>query len=214
MYDSRGYLISRGDEIHSLFESHRPMNRVKSRTNLLFLKQVFDSHEIDFCLAYGTLLGAVREKNFIVGDTDIDLVLSFEDKFKVENCLKEFMENGFCLIRKTEQVWSLEKELDYIDLYFFKPRTVLDFVLNRSLCKLGCWCMQINNNYLTGFDEIVLFGQRFKTFKNHLKWVEHTYGADWKIPQNKKGNTRTLLAKLLLSKYGVKARCYFREWFF
>lgn len=211
MYDYRGYLCSRSKEIHSLFESHRPMNRIKSKANILFLKKVFDFHGIDFKLAYGTLLGAIREKNFIKGDTDIDLVLSFEDKFKVENCLKEFKEKGFCLIRKNDMVWSLEKELDYIDLYFFKSKTIIDFVLDRSLCQIGCWCMQINNNYLNGFDEVVLFGQRFKTFKNHLKWVEFTYGKDYLIPQKKKGNTRTFTSKLLMSKVGIKARCYFRE---
>jgi hypothetical protein len=41
--------------------------------SLLTVKSVFDKHGVPFFLAYGTLLGAYRDKNFLPEDDDIDL---------------------------------------------------------------------------------------------------------------------------------------------
>jgi hypothetical protein len=41
--------------------------------NLLVVKSVLDRHKVPFFLAYGTLLGAYRDKDFLPGDDDIDL---------------------------------------------------------------------------------------------------------------------------------------------
>jgi len=57
------------------------------------IKKIFDKHKIDFWLDFGTLLGAIRDKQIIPWDKDIDLgmwredlqkLLSFEDDFRKE----------------------------------------------------------------------------------------------------------------------------------
>lgn len=43
--------------------------------DLRLVKQVLDKHEVPFFLAYGTCLGAYRDKEFLPDDDDIDLVV-------------------------------------------------------------------------------------------------------------------------------------------
>ena len=50
---------------------------------LLFkTKELLDEAGIPFILAFGTLLGAIREKDFIKNDPDIDLIIDDEDHQK------------------------------------------------------------------------------------------------------------------------------------
>ena len=47
---------------------------------LLKMRDFLNNNNIDYWLSYGTLLGAIREKNFLVHDTkDIDIGLNQKD---------------------------------------------------------------------------------------------------------------------------------------
>lgn len=59
------------------------------------VKRVFDKHEIEFCLMYGTLLGAIREEDFICGDHDVDVVIFKKDLGKIDGALKELDSLGY-----------------------------------------------------------------------------------------------------------------------
>lgn len=49
------------------------MDNKKATEDLKLVKQVLDKHNVPFFLAYGTCLGAYRDKDFLPGDDDIDL---------------------------------------------------------------------------------------------------------------------------------------------
>ena len=46
------------------------------------VKQLLDSHGVFFWLVSGTLLGFIREGDFIEHDTDIDIAISLDDYYK------------------------------------------------------------------------------------------------------------------------------------
>ena len=46
---------------------------------LLYLKSICETHDLNYCLAYGTMLGAVRHKGFIPWDDDLDIAMPYKD---------------------------------------------------------------------------------------------------------------------------------------
>lgn len=82
-------------------------------------KGALDTLGIEFWLHGGTCLGAIREKNFILHDWDIDLGILQKDEHKLD--LKEFERKGFVLIsvhrdQKTNKglVISFRTRLDFL----------------------------------------------------------------------------------------------------
>lgn len=71
-------------------------------------------------LTYGTLLGAIREKDFIKGDLDVDVYVDDEDK--LFESLSKIEANGLHLIRvipRTVYTFRLNKSC-FIDIYIVK----------------------------------------------------------------------------------------------
>ena len=59
-----------------IFEGIKQIDKQIANENLKLLKEVCDKHHLTFLLYFGTLLGAVREHDFITHDEDIDLIMS------------------------------------------------------------------------------------------------------------------------------------------
>ena len=55
------------------------IDKEKAFENLSIFKEIADRNGFKFFLAYGTMLGAVREKDFIDHDEDIDLGADYQD---------------------------------------------------------------------------------------------------------------------------------------
>jgi len=74
------------------------------------IKKIFDKHNIDFWLDFGTLLGAVRDKQIIPWDKDIDLGMWREDLQKLLSYEEDFKKEGIELhINNTEISFRTDK---------------------------------------------------------------------------------------------------------
>ena len=54
---------------------HKPMDKEGATKDLLDIKRVLDSLGVKLFLGYGAVLGAIREKDWIDHDDDIDIVI-------------------------------------------------------------------------------------------------------------------------------------------
>ncbi len=155
----------------------KKINKEQSKQNLFDFKKVMDQHNLKFGLIYGTLLGAVREKDFITHDEDIDLFMLEEDRNSFLNALADLKAVGLDVVRYDGKMISLMKEEDYIDVYFFKKG---------FLCYRTCGKMILNKKFLSFVDQIDFLGKQFWTVKDPMHFLKNMYGKNWHIPiQNK-----------------------------
>ena len=61
------------------------------------LDEIANKNNLKYNLAYGTALGAIREKGFIEWDTDIDIMVSIDDYEKFCSILEREKKDDFCL---------------------------------------------------------------------------------------------------------------------
>lgn len=171
------------------------------KSELLYFKNLFNRKNIFFRLGYGTLLGAVREKGFIKGDSDVDLFFDSKDRDYFENLFPLFIKQGFVVDRKFKYFVCLKKEGMQFDFYFFGQRNLIDFVLDRVTCSYGIWCVYVDRFYWDESTSISFLGKRFLVFKDFERWLMHNYGSDWLIPQKKKGRAKTFWSSILCKIY-------------
>lgn len=79
------------DQTYNEFEQYQKIaNEV-----LLEFNRICVRNNISYCLAYGSLLGAVRDGGQIPWDYDIDVVISIKDREKLIDCLKQDLGEDF-----------------------------------------------------------------------------------------------------------------------
>ncbi len=158
----------------ALYPGIKPINKEISKENLFLFEELCNRFGIEYMLSYGTLLGAVREKDFISHDEDIDVVLKEDFRPKFLERLEDFRANGFELVRFDRRgLYSLMRKGEYIDLYFFRHYMEREW---------ECSGVLIGDEFMQTPDEIELFGHTFKTHSNHIGMLECEYGEKWSVP--------------------------------
>ena len=150
------------------------INREISKDNLLDLKKCFDKRNIKFGLIYGTLLGAIREENFIEHDEDTDIFMLQENKPMLLDVLFELRNIGFEVGRHTDELTSIIRNGEYIDIYSFKKK---------GINTRECDGYIIKNVFLENLEEYEFLGTMFNVPQDTEKLLVHLYGKDWKIPK-------------------------------
>ena len=98
------------------------IDKKTSTENLLILKKVFDENNLTFYLANGTLLGSVRDKDFIDGDTDTDICIFSEDIPLLEMFISELINNGLKTLRINSFMITFIRNNNYIDIDVIKRK--------------------------------------------------------------------------------------------
>ena len=155
-----------------LYHGRKKIDRLLARQNLLDIAPYLFKSSIRWGLIYGTLLGAIREKNFIEHDEDTDIFVLNEDRQKFINILHELKTENFKVARFSDSLISVIRNNEYIDFYFFRC----------GLMGRRSGGYYIPNKFFRYFSHIELFEHNFPTLAKPIQFLEYAYGINWKTP--------------------------------
>jgi hypothetical protein len=185
-----------------LDRKNRQLDRNVSRLNLLDFRQLLNHNQIPFGIIFGTLLGAVRDGDFISHDDDTDVFILNENREKFLALLFDFRKIGFEVAIYDKSLSSIIRNNEFIDIYFFRKN-----ILGNRVCNGD----SLSPKYLGAFDCIDFLGVPFNTPNNYISFLEKAYGKDWRIskkdaPAKVKGllNKIVVLAKRILPSKVIK----------
>lgn len=162
-----------------LFEGRKVIDKKIAAENLMIFNSILEKTNIKYGLFYGTLLGAIREKDFIEYDEDVDVFMLAEFKSDFFSLLFEFKENGLDVVRVRNHFISLMRNNEYIDVYFFYRRKRFLFrnvrVLNNNFI--------VKAEYLENTKIIEFLNIRIPIPENPEKVLKQLYGKTWQIPK-------------------------------
>jgi hypothetical protein len=194
--DINGESFTYMDEVGDPYKFN-PMTQEDAQDILKKASELLDECGIEYFLAYGTLLGAVREGNFIKGDEDADIVVT--DEKTLYESLPFLWGKGLFINRifKGElYTFHVEGRRGHLDMYILKP---IDKWPYKN------WCMSFCGHYVPKrFFEKIGKGKYFigdisySYPENPEKLLEWWYGKTWRIPQNKKAKTSVWIRRAWL----------------
>ncbi len=149
---------------------------------LSLVSSVFKAANINAFLLWGTLLGAIRDDDFISHDYDLDLGILWHDEEKLKSLIPKLYEMGFIICRyKNHSIYSFNyKGLDCDIDVFTKP------CFPYSFRYLRVYEQFIPKRFFTHFKEILFHDIQFYVPVLPEKFLCYAYGKDWKKPQKGK----------------------------
>lgn len=159
--------------------SHVGFDRQLARTALLALKEALDRRKVEFFLVAGTLLGLVRERDFLAHDKDIDIGLF--DTVSPEAVREALLESGEFDLKA-----DFAPEKRYFTAYF--RSMPIDFFRYASSGSSYVFGFNENEGGVTWkFERFPLtvrrfFGAEFKVPDPPQRYLEQAYG-DWRVPR-------------------------------
>ncbi len=165
-----------------------------SKNNLLDFKTIMDTYELSFGIIFGTLLGAIRENDFISHDEDTDVFILDEDRETFLMLLFKLREKGFEVARYESDLLSLIRDQEYIDIYFFR----------KCIFRRKCLNYSYPARWFAAFTKVNFLGTYFNSVKKHELFLKNVYGTNWKIPEkyfHAPANTMIIKIKSLLPKW-------------
>jgi len=158
------------------------MNKIIAHDNLMQFVNVFNSLSIKYVLIFGTLLGAIRQGDFIDHDSDTDVLCFREDYPKVGIAIQKLQELGFTV--------PLEN-LPMLDHYFIRNGEKIDinWILDNGHGEMmyADWIKWRKFHFELPLDHMNFRGIEVSIPRYSPQLLEQTYGSDWLIPKQKKG---------------------------
>ena len=133
-----------------------------------------------FFLQGGVLLGAVRNKNFIQWDWDVEISLFSDEFFKKKEIIKSsLLENGFKIFKENNQ-----KERIKIDVYKYQDYTTTGYTLfgwsmNKEKNKIFRGEINIPSKFMDNMEKITFFNEEFYCPGPVEEYLTFQYG-NWK----------------------------------
>ena len=143
--------------------------------NLKVVTRVLRDSGISVSPAYGTLLGIIRENDFIEWDEDIDLFILSEDKDKLLNALWTMREEGLELVREARcgHLFTVMRNGEYIDFYIMERIS--------PEVRTGYGDLFMLEKHLTDLVDYDFRGLTISVPRQYEECLEFLYG-DWRTP--------------------------------
>lgn len=154
------------------------LDRLIARENLKIFCSIVENSNLKYGLFFGTLLGAIRENNFIEHDEDTDIYMLYEERESFLKLLFEFENKELKVVRLDKDMVSLMRKDEYIDVYFFRIKY-----------KFGIKRLRVYSNETEypalGLENPVkrdFLGIEVSIPSNSVNLLERMYGKNWQIP--------------------------------
>lgn len=154
----------------------------KSKENLMeifsYTCTMFQKHNINFIPFYGTLLGIIREKDFIKNDDDVDILMDFDDYERLKNMITE---EKIKTKRYTERIIQLylPNKLGPIDIYTYHK-------LEKDILIKWDGMLLYSKEDIFPLNKITFKGFEIDIPCNSHKILKETYGKNYLTPISKK----------------------------
>jgi hypothetical protein len=155
------------------------MDKAQARGNLFAIADILDQLGIRYFLFFGTLLGALRERDFIAHDTDTDLGAFSELSERFPEIRAAAEAAGFSILRGApgERLFSFMRGDEYLDCYVAKG--VIAFPPHRA------WDVEgtvIPARCLDRLAEVDFLGRAFRVPTDAERTLRILYGRSWRVP--------------------------------
>ena len=155
---------------------------------LFVTKKICAEFGLKVYLAFGTLLGAVRDKDFIKGDLDVDVYV--KDEELLFSHLDYLEKKGLSLIR-------VVKHNTYSFRYKNNPKCYIDLYIARDAFNIwSLYCSEIcglaTPKKFLDDGKIEFLGEVFDCPKNPEEILEFWYTSSWNVPLDKSESEKYL----------------------
>jgi len=152
-------------------------NKEKLQKLYKYVLEQFIDTGIEFTLFYGTLLGYIRENDFIENDDDIDVIVNKKDYNKVmENISKKNLKTG---IINQDIIQIFMNDIGPFDIYFY--------VFEKNNIKISWEKELFPIKNIFPLKKINYYNMEINIPSKPIDILYQGYGENWSIPQ-KKGN--------------------------
>tara|TARA_B110001450_G_scaffold78018_1_gene74125 strand:+ start:1694 stop:2320 length:627 start_codon:yes stop_codon:yes gene_type:complete len=176
-------LFKLNDKINPILEKFGGLkhNSNKLNNDLKIITNILNKNNINnWFIAYGTLLGIIRENSCIDNDDDVDIICDIKNKDKLLNILRETYNNFDYNANKNRDIIVLREPIS-VDIYMANIDKNGNFYDKWNKIKwTNCF---INNKLIKKIwkDNILYLPN------NYIEHIENKYGKNWKIPSQNKG---------------------------
>lgn len=146
-----------------------------SMETLVEITDVFDAHDQNYRVVFGSLLGLHRDGRLIDHDKDIDIAFDYDDTANLYGAIKDLEQLGYSVLRVEDFLVSLwcRRKSCYIDLYFFK---------STSPDRLAIYKYELTPDDFTSDTTLTCNGKKLKTVKDPEYFCKKYYGPRWQTP--------------------------------
>jgi hypothetical protein len=174
-------------------KNYKTKDSIKERLeNINILVSTLKKHNINSCLIFGTLLGAIRDNSLIPHDHDDDIFVFEKDKdLFTKDLIVDLEKQDMRLMRITDKghTISFHRKGYYIDILFGTKKQNKNYQWRE---------VEIDGYFFKKFDKVTMFnGDVYNTLNDPEKFLEKTYG-NWKVPVKTNGWVNEKFSNIIL----------------